>query len=419
VASRRPAILLLAYFFPPAIASGGARADRFAKYLSRLGYDIRVICARDGTGCQYEYAVEVPLPEQRSSLVAAKSWMMRALQSAIRVYSWRLPWVPHALAASRTFMENRPVVISTFPPLATHLCALYLKWRYGIRWIADFRDPVLLRPSLRFLQEPLEKMVFRFSDVVIANTDPAAASWRACYPKWSSKVQVIWNGFDPEETLEPANVPCREQKVLAHVGDIYGPRHPGLVLDSLERLVASGRLDAAKVRIELIGPIDSDSATFKHASFHRLKEMGCVQVYDQLIPRADALRKAAHSDGLLLLDITNLERGVQVPAKLFDYVRMGRPILAVTGSGSPTEMILLRSGVQCVCIHPQDQEAEVDNKLLSFLKLQGETSRVNEWFRRTFDGLRQVEFLASIVDGVSASPVGSFAEGAPCSEEQQ
>ena len=44
----QPAILLIAYHFPPSNAVGGARLFRFYKYLKRLGYDCRVVDLDDG-----------------------------------------------------------------------------------------------------------------------------------------------------------------------------------------------------------------------------------------------------------------------------------------------------------------------------------------------------------------------------------
>ena len=70
-----------------------------------------------------------------------------------------------------------------------------------------------------------------------------------------------------------------------------------------------------------------------------------MECNEALVPRAEAIRETAQADYLLLLDLTGLKQNIQVPAKIFDYLRIGRPILAFTTKASPSEWILELSGV--------------------------------------------------------------------------
>jgi len=145
--------------------------------------------------------------------------------------------------AEAALME-RPVVavVSTSPPVATHLVARRLKRRFGVPWVADFRDPLRGNPfrTRRWFfpyDALLERMLFRNADALIANTDTLAEMWNRRYPEFSGKMSVIWNGFDPEDRIAPAVKASRGRRVLAHVGTLYGGRHPGRVLSSLVRLI--------------------------------------------------------------------------------------------------------------------------------------------------------------------------------------
>src|SRR5207244_6933321 len=53
-----------------------------------------------------------------------------------------LPWVIDAFRAIKGLMRKAPfaAIYSTSPPLGTHLLALLIKRRYGVPWVADFRD---------------------------------------------------------------------------------------------------------------------------------------------------------------------------------------------------------------------------------------------------------------------------------------
>jgi hypothetical protein len=111
------------------------------------------------------------------------------------------------------------------------------------------------------------------------------------------------------------------------------------------------------------------------------------------------MHEIATSDFLLLLDINNLDNaGYAVPAKLFDYTRMGRPILATASRNSPVERILMRSGLHYGCLYPEDSEPEIARKLIAFLSLPSDPQPPSAWFLETFDGARQGAIVASLFD---------------------
>jgi hypothetical protein len=100
---------------------------------------------------------------------------------------------------------------------------------------------------------------------------------------------------------------------------------------------------------------------------------------------------------LLLLPLSE----IQVPAKLFEYLCIGRPIVAVVQRGSATEYILTRSGVPHVCIYPDDEPAVRDSKLLACLRLPSNPVRFNSWFESHFHSGYQGAQLAAIIDGLT------------------
>jgi hypothetical protein len=84
---------------------------------------------------------------------------------------------------------------------------------------------------------------------------------------------------------------------------------------------------------------------------------------------------------------------LQVPAKLFDYIRVGRPVLAFTPPASPSERILRQSGIAQISIHPADDAAATDGKVLAFLDLPATPQRPAPWFDETFSAPWQVAQL--------------------------
>jgi glycosyltransferase involved in cell wall biosynthesis len=398
-------VILLAYYYLPDNTSGVQRAVRFGKYLPTDGSHCYVICSSHaGDLADNPDVLHVP------SGAASTRWSaVAAILQRILPYNEQLPWVPHAVAAGSSLVSRSRIsaLISTSPPAATHLAALWLKRRHGLKWIADFRDPILGNPGrsrrwARPYDAALQWWIFKNADAVIAVTDAVADEWRRHYPKWAHKFHVIWNGFDPENGFGPLPIPRRAYKTLCHVGVLYALRHPVSFMSALDRLTRSGRLDPHSVRIRFIGPIQEESRFRGNPSVSALIANGCLEISGELIPRAHAMQEIASSDFLLLIDIVNLSKiGYTVPAKLYDYILTGRPILTITDRNSPTDRILAKSGVLYSCLYHDDSEAEVDRKLLSFFELPTEPATPSTWFFENFDGKRQAATLSGLMNALA------------------
>lgn len=133
-----------------------------------------------------------------------------------------------------------------------------------------------------------------------------------------------------------------------------------------------------------------------------LRQWGCLECDGQIVPVAEARRICAEADYLLLLDINEEDTDLQLPAKLFDYVQIGRPILAFTKAGSPTERVLQDSGVRFRTVTHDADDGAVDQAVLELLAMPTDPVRAGDWFEARFDGRNQAGALAKIIDSVLA-----------------
>lgn len=408
-------LILLAYYFLPDNTSGVQRAARLAKYLPANGSHCYVICSSHA-GALADAPDVVHVPKADAPPRARRQSRLAERIQRFLPYNEQLPWVPHAVAAASELIRrsNVAAVISTSPPVATHLAALRLKERYGLKWIADLRDPILGNPGrARAWATPYDKAlqwnIFKNADAVLAVTDTVAEEWRSRYPKWAHKFHVIWNGFDPEEGFGPKPIPPRPFRICSHVGVLYGLRHPVDLLTSLNRLVAQGLIDPHQVKLQLIGPVQNEPALLDQPHVQSLIKHGGLVIRNELVPRAVAMEEIATSDYLLLIDIVNLSRsGYTVPAKLYDYILAGRPILAVTQKDSPVDRILAKSGPLYVSLYHDDSTEAIAAKLLRFFALPTDPVPPSEWFNLTFDGQRQAGALSALIDSLPANHASSI-----------
>ena len=99
-------------------------------------------------------------------------------------------------------------------------------------------------------------------------------------------------GVDPAENIAAAPLPPRGFRRLVQEGEIYGGRHPGAILDAIERLIAGGAIAPGSVRLSLIGP-STDAAIPNLDVLRRLEGIGAVEYVPSLVPRAEACRVAS------------------------------------------------------------------------------------------------------------------------------
>ena len=399
-------LLFVSYYYPPSSAVGGLRIDRFARFLRQTGYGVRVLAAHPDTHSPDTDLVRFIPPKDYSPSLGDKVEILtaRVIHKALDSYPDHLEWVPPARSAALNWLhqEAAQVVLSSFPPIANHLVALELKKRLNLRWIADFRDPLLNSPfrkgHRRHFDAWAEQRVFAQADAILTVTDALAEEWKARYPAAASRIHVIWNGYDPEEPFGPAPRPLdRTHHLMIHAGDLYGERHPGRLLQSLERLFASGRLIPDHLRLRLIGPIENPKFLALPA-FQNLLQSGVIETNGQRVPREQALRATAEADQVLLLDLNSEGVGHTVPAKLFDYVRAGHPMLVYTYRNSAVDGIIQKAGIPYRAVYPDDSDETADGKVLEFYQLPVHPSPPSTWFEEHFNGRRQVETLAALVN---------------------
>ena len=81
------------------------------------------------------------------------------------------------------------------------------------------------------------------------------------------------------------------------------------------------------------------------------------------IPYKTALSEMVNSDGLLVMQASSCNE--QIPAKIYEYLRAGRPVLALTDPAGDTASVMRRAGMND--IKSLDSASEIEEGLISFL----------------------------------------------------
>jgi glycosyltransferase involved in cell wall biosynthesis len=402
----RRTVLILAYHFLPSTLSGALRPYRFYKYLPRAGYQATVLTSTGG-------ANERPNVYSLPSAEALSKWSPQGMAERLLVrfafqFELGLPWIQAATSKAIEIHEKEPfaAVFSTFPPVAAHLVAARLQRKLGMPWVADFRDPLSGNPFRAqkglpaWVDQNLERYVFNHAQAVIANTDTVAARWRSNYPEHKEKVHLIWNGFDPEDVVPQGDPPADGVRTLAHFGWIYGDRHPGLLLESVARLIDNGLLSPQLFRILLQGSMEGAYLEWNPELRKRLTRLGCLEERNFMLPREEMQKLQSTAHYQLIIDLPGEKPSAQVPGKLFEYLQIGRPILALTVRNSAMDRLMEQAGIPSSCIYYGMRDEQVDEAVLRLLAMPPVSSSMNLAFARNFNGVQQADTLARIVDQI-------------------
>lgn len=350
----RRTVLMVAYHFPPAaMGSGHLRTLGFARYLPALGWDPIVLSARPlayprtapmddeaiPSGCQVSRSLA--FDARRHFGIAGK--YPAFLAQPDRWASW---W-PFAVSRGLRIIRRQRVraIWSTYPIMTAHCIARSLSAISGLPWIADFRDPVKnsVEAGNAFSmasQQRWEPRVLHGAARVTFTTPGALRLYADRYPEISreGRLAVIANGYEDAAFIDlPKTSPSRPGRplVLVHSGLLYSEgRNPVPFFTALARLKAAGNVDAGNLKVVL------RASGNESAYAQEIRSLGLegIVVLAPPVSNREALVEQATADGLLLFQGTRFDR--QIPAKLYEYLRIGRPIFALVGECGDTAMIL-------------------------------------------------------------------------------
>ena len=410
-----PRILIVSYYFPPFNGPVTQHALRLLRYLPQFGYEPHVLSSSVFHG---ENASAPPVagnvhsvphgPRGREVALALGRAEMYA-QVKARMWDMGYAWAAtfgYPAACRMLDVGGFEGIISISPSVSSHWLGYRLKRRYPhLRWVMDFADPLVGNPFRHAVpwvqrwEERLERRLFAAADAIGANTEPVRELWMERYPEYRDRFHVLPNGFDLGEAVGPLPIPPRDAPLLAHVGAVYGGRLPNALFEALHELATTGRLGPQDLAVEFLGAVDF-SRVRRPECLAWLRERGIVRVRDRPVPRAEALRFAGQANLQLLLDITEpYNTRLQLPSKIFDYLLIGRPVLAFTTEDSPAERILERSGLVHRVIHNRRPLEQVMDGLMGFLRLPRETRAPSPAVLQQFDARRIAATAAALIGG--------------------
>lgn len=373
----RKRVLMIAFHFPPEGGSGTQRSLKFARYLPEFGWDVDVLTATTGA---YELQDSSLLKEIPSEVMVHRSACVdcRRIGAAGWYPSWlEFPdrygsWLPFAVARGLGLLRTRSidVIYSTSPVRTAHLIGLILARRSLLPWVCDFRDPWggNTHGLKHRANRALERKVMARSSHVIANTTQLEANLIERFPVLRGRLTVLPNGYDDADFAgsSPATSKYPAGFTILHIGETYpGIRDPMPLFEALARLVDRGVVKDGDLVFRFVGTSPSLS-TPEFSAWRAARGLDRSIYVEPQVAHIECISELLGTDALLLLQCSP-QSNQQVPAKLYEYLRSGRPVLVMTPKGSATGQLALAEGLEWV-VDPNDS-AQLEEALASIAKI--------------------------------------------------
>lgn len=330
---------------------GGVRNYYIPYYLSKLGWKVKVFTPQPpevypgnrelSTGKTFRVKRSIS-PDPLHLLPKNLSRPASGRRDYISFPDNKILWLPF-LKKSLTSMD---VMITSHPPFSTLLCGLSTT---STPWIIDFRDPwsndYLGKYFFNWeedLCKSLEKYSIKKSSSAVTVTRNHYLYLRQKYPSFSKKINLIRNGFCEE--IFPENHLKRDLSdnfIITYMGTLNRHHNPDIFFRALKSLYREKELQSLNIIFRHIGHsagIDLNQMS-ADSGIKELEEKGYMK-------HEEAIRQLYNSHVLLLLGEGKGKDRRIIPGKLYEYLRTGLPILAITDNIEIAELIN-GAGIQC------------------------------------------------------------------------
>ena len=421
-------VLLISFYFPPRQAIGAVRPMGLKKYLPRFGWECVVITPKLGRESRIDPDVietgyvdvleqwkrklrldpkqslhaQLSLPEAKErNTRLPHTFLLGQLKEVLAYPDPMKGWVGFACEEIDKLAGHQfDAIISSAPPISSHLIGRHAKRVLRRPWVADFRDlwtqNVDSRPSLvRPFERRLEKRLVANADALVTVSDDWAAKLKSRYR--DVPVHAITNGFDPDD-FPSREIRLTELFTITYAGLLYqGKRDPTPLLQAVQELIAEGAISPARFRMRFYGPVEP---WFVAA----IAKYGVQQVTEVpgIIPRREAIERQRESHLLLQLGWYDRREKGQHTGKLFEYLGSRRPILALGGAPGAMSDVLDHTGAG---VHLQTKDELKQYLLQSYREFEQSGSvryRGKEEAIAQYSHLEMARRFAALLDSLTA-----------------
>ena len=339
-----PKLYFLACSFPP-VGRGNALTNAcVANHLADC-FDVEVVCIDEARGYLLSYQQDQSLvaglnPRLKVHRVSAAQWwgLNEFLYGIGLLPCYYLNWAWSVWRGRDRLFREPGVLFAVYPVFSDLVLGYFLHRFRGYPLLVDFRDDfsgVMSRGWRRILRgfyRRLERGMVRAAAHVTVTTEPLKRDLMARHGLEEDRVSVVYNVVPPfEEGIERAD--CEDRLfTIVYAGAISRHQRPEILLKAYRLLVRQHPDLQSQIRVEIFGP---ESRYFRRQVRAHLGEGIAFRGF---CPREEVVRQIAQAD-IGFLSLGDAALAYATPTKLFEYIDLEKPVLAVVPPGATRRLI--------------------------------------------------------------------------------
>jgi len=376
----RKKVLFIAHIFPPSGGSGVQRSLKFVKYLRAFGWEPIVVTVgntkynlKDETMIsEIPEEVEVIRIDERVNIdadyvnklvqiylgVVNDNGLMEKYINELNKSQEHLSrlliqpdayilWATEVLDKidDKVDFEEIDMVYTTSGPYSDHIIGYYLKQKYNKPWVADFRDEWTNNPYVNYdrssisykINYVMENNIVNKADSIIAVTPTSKLNYEKIFCLEANKAHEITNGYDEEDFNNLISKKEKNDKfTIVHNGLLYMIRTPETFLKAITNLIKNGKINKSKINV-LFPLIENEEKWKEYIMDNDLVDVVKITGY---LNHKESLDLATNSDLLLLIIGSGVENRSVYTGKVFEYLRLCKPILSLSPKESLVEKLI-------------------------------------------------------------------------------
>lgn len=256
----------------------------------------------------------------------------------------RVTWYPFAIKYGKKLIKEYlnknklDAIISIGTPHSTHLIGSKLAKYFNTKHIPFFSDPwTTISYYDKFkrnkiaekLDKYLERKILLNSFCTLFVTKSTAAEYEILYPFLKDKTDVLYWGYNEEDFKEFDSMIHinRDEKTIIHSGNLFDYQNPTKFWQTVKKQIENGN----KLKIKFTGTVGKSIV-------NSIKELGLEKYtkYLGFLSYKELLIQLKNADYFLACAYNKKH----IPGKIFEYLRMEKPIIAFCDDNEELKNIL-------------------------------------------------------------------------------
>ncbi len=242
-------------------------------------------------------------------------------------------------------IKSADIIVISCPPFSPILTLFLVKNTpciidYRDQWTESYLGKYFFKAEEQ-LAKKIEKQLIDKASAVVTVTKKTGDYLSEQYPENKNKIHLIRNGFDEPSFLKTHKRKKTNKFTLTYMGSFNDTFKPNLIFEGLKKLFSLKPELREKIVLKYIGPsmIEKLKEKAKNIGLENFISTG-------YLPQKEALAELIMSDSLILIGGSGDENSWLVPGKLYQYLRTGLPIIAIT-KNKEIKNLIGSSGKNC------------------------------------------------------------------------